>query len=567
MGASKDAGTDLPEQAPDTDKSQKPASSSASSAKGSKRKNAQKAKKKPKPKQAPAPKLGVWGMARWFWRQLTSMRTALFLLLLLAIAAVPGSIWPQRGVDASRVADYLDRHPDLGEWLDRFSFFDVYSSPWFSAIYLLLVISLLGCIIPRTKQQWQGARKQPPAAPRRLQRLPVHTSAEVEGDAEAVLADARDALRAKRFRLRDGDGWVSGEVGAGREAGNLVFHISLVVLIVSVAAGHLFGWRGDVIVPEGESFSSTASRYDTLNPGPWADVNDLPPWSLRMDKLSVDFEDQVPQSSPQYGQPRSFTADVTTQALQGASKKQKISVNHPIDESGASVYLLGNGYAPKVTVRNAAGEVLYSQATPFLPQDNVYKSIGAVKVTGASPQQLGFVGFFIPSLDFTQAEGPISTFPGLKNPALVLTLYKGNLFPQGQPQSVYTLDTREMTQVNDSDGQPLSIVVPPGRTVELPDGLGSITLERDVPRWAGLSVRSDPGKMPALFAAIIGLIGLVVSLVLRRRRVFVRVEPVDGEQGRTLVRVGALSKNDDPRLEGAVEDLLRSIVDRTGRRT
>lgn len=570
MGASKDAGTDLPEQAPGTDTSQEPASSSASSAsraKGLKRKNAQKAKKKPKPKQAPAPKLGVWGMARWFWRQLTSMRTALFLLLLLAIAAVPGSIWPQRGVDAARVADYLDRHPDLGKWLDRFSFFDVYSSPWFSAIYLLLVISLLGCIIPRTKQQWQGARKQPPAAPRRLQRLPVHTSAEVDGDADAVLADARDALRAKRFRLRDGDGWVSGEVGAGREAGNLVFHISLVVLIVSVAAGHLFGWRGDVIVPEGESFSSTASRYDTLNPGPWADVNDLPPWSLRMDKLSVDFEDQVPESSPQYGQPRSFTADVTTQALQGASKKQQISVNHPIDESGASVYLLGNGYAPKVTVRNAAGEVLYSQATPFLPQDNVYKSIGAVKVTGASPQQLGFVGFFIPSLDFTQAEGPISTFPGLNNPALVLTLYKGNLFPQGQPQSVYTLDTREMTQVKDTDGQPLTVVVAPGRTVQLPDGLGSITLERDVPRWAGLSVRSDPGKMPALFAAIIGLIGLVVSLVLRRRRVFVRVEPVDGEQGRTLVRVGALSKNDDPRLEGAVEDLLRSIVDRTGRRT
>ena len=40
------------------------------------------------------PRLGPLGWARWAWRQLTSMRTALFLLLLLAIAALPGSIWP-----------------------------------------------------------------------------------------------------------------------------------------------------------------------------------------------------------------------------------------------------------------------------------------------------------------------------------------------------------------------------------------------------------------------------------------------------------------------------------------
>ena len=38
------------------------------------------------------PQLGLVGWMRWGWRQLTSMRTALVLLLLLAIAAIPGSI-------------------------------------------------------------------------------------------------------------------------------------------------------------------------------------------------------------------------------------------------------------------------------------------------------------------------------------------------------------------------------------------------------------------------------------------------------------------------------------------
>ncbi|HEX6055984.1 MAG TPA: cytochrome c biogenesis protein ResB, partial [Intrasporangium sp.] len=106
-------------------------------------------------------------MARWAWRQLTSMRTALFLLLLLAVAAVPGSVFPQRNIDSGRVADYLAQNPDTGPWLDRLGFFDVYASPWFSAIYLLLFVSLIGCIVPRTRVHLRALRATPPRAPAR----------------------------------------------------------------------------------------------------------------------------------------------------------------------------------------------------------------------------------------------------------------------------------------------------------------------------------------------------------------------------------------------------------------
>ncbi|KNX39128.1 cytochrome C biogenesis protein [Luteipulveratus halotolerans] len=522
------------------------------------------------------PQLGFLGGLRWFWRQLTSMRTALFLLLLLAIAAVPGSIWPQRGINAVRVSDYLAKHETIGPWLDRFGFFDVYSSPWFAAIYLLLVVSLLGCIIPRTKIHWQAMRAQPPKAPRNLTRLPAHGQRTFDAAPEDVLDTAREVLRSKRFRLRtDQEGAVSGEVGALRETGNLVFHISLVLVIVSVAAGHVFGWRGDVIVPEGGDFASTVTQYDTIDPGPWVDVSEMSPWSLHLDKLHVSFEDGVPPDSPQFGQPRDFTADVTTGDEDGKTARQRIAVNHPISQGGASVYLLGNGYAPVITVRDKAGKVVYRKATPFLPQDNTYKSVGAVKVTGAAPKQLGFAGFFIPSLDFTEEEGPVSTFPGLRRPALVLTAFEGDLFPDGRPQSVYTLNTAKMTQLKNTDGQPTRLLVEPGKTVQLPGGRGSVTLEQNVPRWAGLSVRSDPGKMPALAGALLGLLGLVMSLTLRRRRVFVRVAPADSggsstatadsTDRRTLVTVGGLAKGEDPRLAAALEDILEAISTRTGK--
>ena len=102
-------------------------------------------------------------LLRWGWRQLTSMRTALVLLLLLALAAIPGSVIPQRGVDSLKTSTWQSDHPTLTPIYDRLGLFSVYDSPWFSAIYLLLMISLVGCILPRTFHYWRGLRAEPPA--------------------------------------------------------------------------------------------------------------------------------------------------------------------------------------------------------------------------------------------------------------------------------------------------------------------------------------------------------------------------------------------------------------------
>jgi cytochrome c biogenesis protein len=510
------------------------------------------------------PALGARGLLRWAWRQLTSMRTALFLLLLLAVAAVPGSIWPQRSIDAARTADYIAQHPTAGPWLDRLGFFEVYASPWFSAVYLLLFVSLVGCVLPRSAAHWRALRAAPPRAPKALQRLGAHASREVAGAPSEALVEAREALRAKRFRVHSHDGAsVSGESGHLKETGNLVFHLSLVLVIVGVAIGHLFGWKGDVIVPVGQTFANTLSRYDTFSPGPWVDPDeDLSPFAVTVDRFDATFEESA-KGRGQFGQPRDFTAHVTTVARPGAEPAaDTIKVNHPLEMRGASVFLLGNGYAPVITVRDKAGTVLYRDATPFLAQDNNYRSVGAVKVTGAAPKQLGFFGLFLPTAVITPEQGPTSVFPDAKRPALALGLYEGELFPQGRPQSVYTLDTERLSQVRQDNGEPLRIWLEPGQTFTLPGDRGSITFE-GVERFAGLSVRSDPGKELTLASALLALAGLVVSLVVRRRRVFVRVSAADGA-GRTVVTVGGMAKGDDDTLTEVVEDVLAAVERRMG---
>ena len=502
------------------------------------------------------PTLGARGWLRFLWRQLTSMRTALFLLLLLAVAAVPGSVFPQRGIDATRTADWIADRPTVGPVMDRLGFFDVYSAPWFASIYLLLFVSLVGCVLPRTRVHWEALRQPPPRTPARLERLAAHDRLEVEpGEGDATLDALEAALRRRRYRVhRHAPGTLSAEGGYLKETGNLLFHLALIGVIVGVAVGHLWGWKGDAIVPEGQTFAKT--RFDTFNPGPWVGDDDVPPFTLRVDEFTAEFEREV-TGRGQFGMPRDFIAYVTA-TEGGVSRETIVKVNQPLELDGASVFLLGNGYSPVITVRDPAGEVLYTGATTFLPQDNNYQSVGAIKEPAAAPG-LGFVGWFLPTAVITQDGGPQSIFPDALDPALALTVYEGNLFPDGRPQSVFRLNTDEMTQLTNEDGTDAArLWLGLGDTVALPGGRGTITFE-SLDRFAGISVRHDPGRWLTLAAALLALGGLVLTLLVPRRRVFARVD--DGAlEGRTVVTVAAMAKADDTGLDTLLTDLTDDLL-------
>lgn len=510
-----------------------------------------------RPARQPAsqPSLGVVGWLRFLWRQLTSMRTALFLLLMLAIAAVPGSVFPQRSIDPTRTTDWIADRPTVGPWLDRLGFFEVYATPWFASIYLLLLISLIGCIVPRTRLHWKAMRQVPPRTPARLERLAAHTDLQVaDGAGDATLDAIEAALRRRRYRVhRHAPGTLSAEGGYLKETGNLLFHIAIVGIILGVAAGHLWGWKGDAIVPEGQTFAKT--RFDTFAPGPLVGDDTVPPFTLRVNQFDAEFETEV-TGRGQFGMPRDFTAHVTA-TEDGVAREGQVKVNHPLSLDGATVFLLGNGYAPVITVRDAAGEVLYSGATAFLPQDNNYQSVGAVKVPAADPG-LGFVGWLLPTAEIDQTEGPRSVFPDALAPALALTAYEGDLFPDGRPQSVFRLNLDQMSQLTNADGTDAArLWIELGQTVEIPGGRGTITFE-SIDRFAGFSIRHDPGRMPTLVSSLVALTGLLLTLLVPRRRVFARVRS-DAPSGRTVVTVAAMAKADDTGLDSLLEAVLEDL--------
>ncbi|MFJ7751415.1 cytochrome c biogenesis protein ResB [Arthrobacter sp. NPDC097144] len=512
------------------------------------------------------PALGPLGMIRWAWTQLTSMRTALFLLLLLAVAAVPGSLFPQRPANPAVVTQYLKDNPDTGPWLDRLQLFDVYSSVWFSAIYLLLFISLIGCVIPRARAHYRAMRSKPPRTPKRLSRLPEYGTLAIPAasglTAASAVQEAAQMLRKRGYRVdvRDLDTdrpSVGAERGFAKEVGNLVFHTALIGVLFSIGVGGLFGYTGQKVVVEGESFVNTLVGYDSFTPGTSFSEDQLAPYSLTLDDFEARFDRE---STTHYGQPLDFTASMTVkESPDAAEHTETLKVNSPLTIGGSRVYLVGNGYAPVVTVRDGEGNIALQGPVVSVPSDGMYTSLMVIKAPDAKPDQLGFVGFFLPTAMLDEQGVSYSGDPDPINPQLNLNAYYGDLgLDEGVPSNVYVLDTEDLTEINSRNLDAGGIVLGENQTYELPEGKGSITFD-GIKRYAALDIHYDPAKIWVLVFAVLSLSGLAASLFLARRRVWVRTGT--HPDGRIMVEYGLLARGEDQRLAGE-SAAVRSLLER-----
>ncbi|OBG92302.1 cytochrome C biogenesis protein ResB [Mycobacterium sp. E3251] len=513
--------------------------------------------------------------ARNTWRALTSMGTALVLLFLLALGAIPGALLPQRSLNAGKVDDYLKAHPVIGPWLDRLQAFNVFSSFWFTAIYVLLFVSLVGCLTPRMIEHVRSLRATPVAAPRNLARLPKHASAEIEADADELNALANEItgrLRGWRAAIRhEGEAVeVSAEKGYLREFGNIAFHFSLLGLLVAVAVGKLFGYEGNVIViaDSGPGFcSASPAAFDSFRAGNTVDGTSLNPICIRVNDFQAHY---LPS-----GQATSFAADIDYQAghdlAANSWRHYLLEVNHPLRVGGDRVYLQGHGYAPTFTVTFPNGQTRTStvQWRPDNPQTLL--SSGVVRIdppAGSYPNaadrrqhEIAIQGLLAPT---EQLDGALlsSRFPALNAPAVAVDIYRGDTgLDTGRPQSLFTLDPRLIQQGRLTREKRVNLRA--GQEVRIDQGPAAGTVVRfdgAVP-FVNLQVSHDPGQAWVLVFAITMMAGLVVSLLVRRRRVWVRLTP---GAGTVNVELGGLARTDNSGWGDEFERLTERVLNGLG---
>ncbi len=533
---------------------------------------------RPAPAAAPPPRRTnrVWALLRNSWRQLTSMRTALVLLFLLAIAAIPGSVFPQRAVNAERVTQYYAAHPQLAPFLERVGGFEVYASPWFASIYLLLFTSLVGCVVPRLIDHARALRVAPPDAPKRLERLPQHAEQwSRTGEPADVVREVAAGLRRRRFRTKvreheDGSFTVSAEKGFLKETGNLFFHFALLAVLIGVGFGHWYGWHANRILVGGadQGFCNTLTQYDDSTLGPRVEPSDLPNFCIKLDDFAATFQST--------GQPKTFSASVSVSENNGPDETRKFTVNDPLRLDGANVYLLGHGYAPVLKFTDRYG-VSTTKTVPFLPIDAMQTSEGVAQFADVNIEpktdkrdptlQMGFEGRYLPT---SPTDGSAtSAFPAENNPMLYLTAYRGDLgLDVGTPRSVYSIDqgqiaTGELKNVSGARPHALKL----GETWTLDDGT---KLEFVGTRpFATLSIRYDPTQTLVLVGAVVGLLGLMLSLGGHRRRVWFRVAAnpdlagSPDPSGGTLLTAGGLPRTDYPGFPGEFKALVKAAEEGT----
>jgi cytochrome c biogenesis protein len=378
-------------------------------------------------------------------------------------------------------------------------------------------------VLPRTFEHLKLVRAKPPATPKNLQKLQGYNV--FNGDGEE-LARAHEFFKKNHFRIREQAGSISAEKGYFRESGNLLFHLSLILILVGVSIGSLFGMRGDAIIVTGERFINLATSYDSITYGKLTDERSLNTFSVRLNQF-------VAQYDPRTNSPLDYSAYVTIEDESGSPLEKVIKVNSPLTFGSSRVYLQANGYAPVVTVRDEVGNVNFQGPVTFLPQDSNLRSIGSIKVPEASPQ-IGFVSSFVPTYQRDPQAGAVSVYPELLKPRLLFSIWEGDLgLDTGVPQSIYTIDTTSMTRIAlDS--------LAPGERFDFAGG--SITFEKVEP-WINLAIVRDPGKSYSLIGGILALAGLLASLFGFRRRIWIRIR-TDGQ-----VEIAGLAKNNSAALE------------------
>jgi cytochrome c biogenesis protein len=501
------------------------------------------------------------------WRWLTRMRTALYLLALLAIETLVATVVPQEPNVPATVAAWRSGDEGPGtvgsRLIDLIGGYDVYGSPAFLALLLLLFLSLTACLIPRIRAWVRLVRHSQPPLTRAAARQEVVVQLTTDRDVDEVHRTAADLLRGSRWRVRTTDpdelalatasaspppAQVAAEKGLwSREGGSLLFHLSFYVLLAAVVFGQLLSFEGQRAVVEGESFADAPVSYWTHLPGRWWGEDDHGGWVLDLDAFEVDWVRDPTAAGA--GQPIVFRSEVTVTREDGEVIDTVIEGNHPLVVDGMKIHQLDWGYAPWVEVEEDGEQVFAGYLTATIGDAGVFRA--AVKAPAAEPD-IGLEVFLFPYAPDGEDGPSLTGAPWADAPLLIFRQYRGDLQLGQTQQTINELDTARLEQAGGG-------AMRPGGEVDM--GEGVVVRFVELRRWVGFQVSSRPQVPYLLLASALLLAGLVPALYAYRRRLWVVAEQPEGA-GRTLVTVAGRAFQRPQAFEDEHEAVVRQLTER-----
>jgi len=510
------------------------------------------------------------------WRTLRSMRTAIILLLMLAAASAVGSLLPQLPNSPERVAAYQVDHVVWGTFFSTAGFFDVFGSWWFGLITGLLFVSLVACLLPRSRALWRAARARPIQA-RELDAFPSFAERRVTAAPEAAIAGAVKVLRRKRYRveLDPGRAAAAAEKGFLREIGSLAFHWAFLVLLVAVIVGKGTGYVGRATIVEGQGWVDARLNYD----------GDLRTGRFFSGGFSgtgitlVDFEDAYRDT----GIPMDFHSHLQLFNPDGSyGRDADVRINHPAVFNGIRIFQYGFGWAAMMQVHEGDrvlfdGPVVLGQDTPAGENPLAQPWVGVIKLPSLRPQQAVVLELFPDAEAYFRSlqTGVPQPMTQANAPFIRYQVWKGRLLDASQSGldtrfmhattsgvlgRDWTVDLDRGCAISGPDGAALTSVA----GVACPDAGGPAALTMSFPelrQYSRLQISRDATIPYVLAAAILIVLGLLPALYVSRRKVWVRARP-DGTG--SIVQVGGFALQRKDRFDEEFAGLVDAVVAAAG---
>jgi cytochrome c biogenesis protein len=509
------------------------------------------------------------------WRTLRSMRTAIILLLMLAAASVVGTIVPQLPTSPGAVSAYLRNHPFWGEAFQAAGFFDVFGSWWFVLITALLFVSLVACLVPRSRAMIRAARQRPIHA-RELDAFPSYAERRVLAAPGDAAARAASVLRRRRYRveLDPSDAAVAAEKGALREIGSLAFHWAFLLLLIAVIVGKGTGYVGHATIVEGSGWTDARLNYDgQLRTGRFF-AGDFSGTEIQL----RDFQDAYRET----GQPMDYRSSVVLRNEDGSATEQaEVSINHPVTFNGIRIFQYGFGWAAMMRVLHGEdvlfdGPVVLGQDTPDGENPLTQPWVGVIKLSTLRPQ-VGIALAVFPDGEAylrSLATGVPQPMATANSPFITYQVFRGKLLDN----ALSGLDTRFMREWSSGLlGEGWTVDLERGCVVEgpagglpttatsvaCPDGSGPLTMSfPELRQYSTFQISRDATVPFVLAAAILIVLGLLPALYVSRRKVWVRARS-DGAG--TILQLGGFALQRKDRFEEEFAGLVTAVTSAAGR--
>jgi cytochrome c biogenesis protein len=206
------------------------------------------------------------------WKLFASVKLAIFLLIILALSSIIGTIVEQQAEPAKNItllAKFFgdSAAPTVYNIFAKLGFMDMYGSWWFVSFLIFFCINLIVCSLERLPKTWRFINTpQRPLSDNAIKSLPLKKEVALKTSFEVAKDEVANVLHRARYKCleaTEGDSvqYYSQKGGYAR-LGAYVVHISIILIFIGAIIGARFGFKGYLNLPEG-SYSDIAFKSPT----------------------------------------------------------------------------------------------------------------------------------------------------------------------------------------------------------------------------------------------------------------------------------------------------------------